>query len=160
MKCPVCGKKGSRVIDSRHTDDSGIRRRRLCSSCGRRFTTFEVLETEPVIVIKKDGSRQLFDKSKIMNGLSKACYKRPVTPEQINILVNSIEFEIQNSTKKEIPSTELGLRVLEKLKEIDEVSYVRFASVYRDFTDIESFMKELENMKSSSVGKKKRTRGM
>lgn len=147
MKCPVCGYTESKVIDSRPTGDSEIRRRRECLKCGGRFTTYEVLESVPIVVVKKDGSRQIFDRAKILNGLNKACYKRPVTPEDMNDLINEIEAELKNNSHTEITSSELGLMVMDKLKSLDEVSYVRFVSVYREFNDIESFMRELETLK-------------
>ncbi len=147
MKCPVCGNIDSKVIDSRPTGDSEIRRRRECLRCGGRFTTYEVLESVPIVVVKKDGSRQIFDRAKILNGLNKACYKRPVTPEDMNDLINSIEAELKNTSHTEITSSELGLMVMDRLRDLDEVSYVRFVSVYREFSDIESFLRELETLK-------------
>ena len=153
MKCPVCGNLVSKVIDSRPTD-SEIRRRRECLSCGRRFTTYEVHETVPIIVIKKNGTRQIFDKNKILNGLDKACYKRPmITVEDMDRIITEIEVDLRNSFKTEVHTSEIGSRVLEKLRDIDEVSYVRYASVYRNFDDIESFMEELKRMRED--GKKR-----
>lgn len=150
MKCPVCGKTESKVIDSRPTD-SEIRRRRECLSCGRRFTTYEVHETVPIIVIKKNGTRQIFDRSKILNGLDKACYKRSmITVEDMDRIITEIEVDLRNSFQTEVHTSEIGSRVLEKLRDIDEVSYVRYASVYRNFNDIESFMKELKAMKKET----------
>ena len=150
MKCPVCGKTESKVIDSRPTD-SEIRRRRECLSCGRRFTTYEVHETVPIIVIKKNGSRQIFDRNKILNGLDKACYKRSmITVEDMERIITEIEVDLRNSFQTEVHTSEIGSRVLEKLRDIDEVSYVRYASVYRNFNDIESFMQELNAMKKES----------
>ena len=147
MKCPVCGKSESKVIDSRPTD-SEIRRRRECLSCGRRFTTYEVHETVPIIVIKKNGTRQIFDRNKILNGLDKACYKRSmITVEDIERIITEIEVDLRNSFQTEVHTSEIGRRVLEKLRDIDELSYVRYASVYRNFNDIESFMQELSEMK-------------
>lgn len=147
MKCPVCGKSESKVIDSRPTD-SEIRRRRECLSCGRRFTTYEVHETVPIIVIKKNGTRQIFDRNKILNGLDKACYKRSmITVEDMERIITEIEVDLRNSFQTEVHTSEIGRRVLEKLRDIDEVSYVRYASVYRNFNDIESFMQELSEMK-------------
>jgi len=147
MKCPVCGKTDSKVIDSRPTDTE-IRRRRQCLSCGRRFTTYEVHETVPIIVIKKNGTRQIFDRNKILNGLDKACYKRSITLDDMNRIITEIEVDLRNSFQTEVHTSEIGRRVLEKLKDIDEVSYVRFASVYREFNDVESFMKELKDLKN------------
>lgn len=145
MKCPNCGCLESRVIDSRqNVDGNSIRRRRECMSCLRRFTTFEVLETLQIIVIKKDGSKQLFDKSKLLNGLMKACEKRPVNAQQI---ANEIEAELQNSLRQEVTSGDIGEMVMRKLKAADEVAYVRFASVYREFRDIESFINELNEIR-------------
>ena len=147
MKCPVCGNTESKVIDSRPTD-SEIRRRRECTSCGRRFTTYEVHEKVPLIVIKKNGTKQFFDRSKILNGLDKACYKRSmITPADMERIITEIEVDLRNSFQTEVHTSEIGRRVLEKLRDIDEVSYVRYASVYRNFNDIESFMQELKSMK-------------
>ena len=147
MKCPVCGNTDSKVIDSRPTD-SEIRRRRECTSCGRRFTTYEVHEKVPLIVIKKNGTKQFFDRSKILNGLDKACYKRSmITPADMERIITEIEVDLRNSFQTEVHTSEIGRRVLEKLRDIDEVSYVRYASVYRNFNDIESFMQELKSMK-------------
>lgn len=150
MKCPVCGETNSKVIDSRPTD-SEIRRRRECVSCGRRFTTYEVHEKVPLIVIKKNGTKQFFDRSKILSGLDKACYKRSkITPEDMDRIITEIEVDLRNSFQTEVHTSEIGRRVLEKLRDIDEVSYVRYASVYRNFNDIESFMQELKDMKKES----------
>ena len=147
MKCPVCGDVNSKVIDSRPSD-SEIRRRRECLSCGRRFTTYEVHEKVPLIVIKKNGTRQIFDRSKILNGLDKACYKRSmITLEDMERIITEIEVDLRNSFQTEVHTSEIGSRVLEKLRDIDEVSYVRYASVYRNFNDIESFMEELRQMR-------------
>lgn len=148
MRCPSCGHSESKVIDSRPNGDTEIRRRRQCLSCGQRFTTYEILEAVPIVVIKKDGSRQFFDRNKIMNGLVKACYKRPVTPDSMKRLINSIEGELRSSSKQEIPTEEIGKMVMQKLKMLDEVAYVRFASVYREFKDVETFMQELEHLKN------------
>ena len=150
MKCPVCGETNSRVIDSR-PNDSEIRRRRECMSCGRRFTTYEVHEKVPLIVIKKNGTKQIFDRSKILSGLDKACYKRSmITLEDMERIITEIEVDLRNSFQTEVHTSEKGRRVLEKLRDIDEVSYVRYASVYRNFNDIESFMQELRDMKKES----------
>ena len=147
MKCIYCGNEESKVLDSRNSDEANaIRRRRECLNCGRRFTTYETIETIPILVIKNDGSRQSFDSSKLKNGIIKACEKRPVSMSQIDNVVNNIEKTIQNKLTQEIKSSQLGEMVMDALKELDEVAYVRFASVYRQFKDIESFKKLLENM--------------
>ena len=150
MKCPVCGYQESKVIDSRPTENSSIRRRRECLACQKRFTTYEVIDTIPVVVIKKDKTREVFDRNKIMTGLVKSCYKRPVTTAQMEALVAEIESELQNSLQTEFPSSEIGAMVMEKLKKLDEVSYVRFASVYREFKDVETFMAELTQLLGTS----------
>ncbi|MBE6643195.1 MAG: transcriptional repressor NrdR [Clostridia bacterium] len=150
MKCPVCGNINSKVIDSRPTD-SEIRRRRECLSCGRRFTTYEIHEQVPIVVIKKDGSKQFFDRSKILKGLDKACYKRSmITLEDMERITTEIEVDLRNSFQTEVHTSEIGRRVLEKLRDIDVVSYVRYASVYRNFDDLDSFMRELKDIKKSS----------
>lgn len=147
MRCPFCGHDEDKVIDSRPSDEgSAIRRRRECISCNARFTTYEKVENLPLVVIKKDGTRQPFDRDKLISGIMKACEKRPVTTAQIENLVNSIESQSQNSLKREIMSQEIGEMVMERLKDIDEVSYVRFASVYRQFKDVNSFLVELNEM--------------
>ena len=147
MKCIYCGSEESKVLDSRNSDESNaIRRRRECLDCGRRFTTYETIETIPILVVKNDGSRQSFDALKIKNGIIKACEKRPVSLSQIDAIVEGIEKHIQNKLIQEIKSSELGEMVMEALKGLDEVAYVRFASVYRQFKDIESFKKLLENI--------------
>lgn len=147
MKCIYCGSEESKVLDSRNSDESNaIRRRRECLDCGRRFTTYETIETIPILVVKNDGSRQSFDALKIKNGIIKACEKRPVSLSQIDAIVEGIEKHIQNKLIQEIKSSELGEMVMEALKGLDEVAYVRFASVYRQFKDVESFKKLLENM--------------
>lgn len=150
MKCPICGYADSKVVDSRPTDGAGIRRRRECLKCKNRFTTYETYEisnTEPLVVIKKDNSLQLFDRNKILTGLLQACYKRPVTTAQINKIVEEIETELKNTLKTEFKTSEIGRLVMEKLKVLDDVSYVRFASVYREFKDVETFMTELSELK-------------
>lgn len=150
MKCPICSFPDSKVIDSRPTDGAGIRRRRECLECKNRFTTYETYEltnTEPLVVIKKDNSLQLFDRNKILTGLLQACYKRPVTTEQINRIVDEIETELKNTLKTEFHTSDIGKLVMVKLKELDDVSYVRFASVYREFKDVETFMEELNELK-------------
>lgn len=153
MRCPGCGFPESKVIDSRPIEDgNSIRRRRECLSCTKRFTTFEVVETVQIVVIKKDGSKELFDRAKLLGGLLKATQKRPVDAEQI---VNEIEAELQNTLRHEIHSVELGELVMDKLKAADEVSYVRFASVYREFRDVDSFLAELRDLKKKNhTGKK------
>jgi transcriptional repressor NrdR len=147
MKCPFCGYEESKVIDSRPTDDgSRIRRRRECISCQKRFTTYEIIESLPLIVIKKDKSRQAFDRQKLLNGMLRACEKRPVSIEALEDAVDSIESSLQNSLEREITSSKIGELTMEKLKDIDEVAYVRFASVYRQFRDINTFMDELTKL--------------
>lgn len=145
MKCPFCGKDDTRVVDSRPVEDSNtIRRRRLCDSCTKRFTTYEKIETIPLIVIKKDMNREQYDRSKIEAGVLRACHKRPVSIDDINSLVDNIEVEIFNREEKEISSTIIGELVMNNLKDLDPVAYVRFASVYREFKDINTFMDELK----------------
>ena len=147
MKCPFCFYEESKVIDSRPTDEGErIRRRRECLKCGKRFTTYEIIETVPVIVIKRDKSRQVFDRSKILSGLLRACEKRPLSIETLEKIVDEMEFTLQNSPDREVPSERIGELAMEKLKDIDEVAYVRFASVYRQFQDIQTFMDELKSM--------------
>ena len=147
MRCPYCGFSESKVIDSRPTDESNsIRRRRECLSCGKRFTTYETVESVPLVVVKKDGSRQSFDRSKILGGLIKACEKRPVPLETLDKAVTDIEQKLLGSMEREIPSERVGELVMEQLKTIDQVAYVRFASVYRQFQDIDSFMAELNKL--------------
>ena len=149
MKCPKCGYTESKVIDSRPTEENArIRRRRECLSCQNRFTTYETVETMPLLVIKKDKTRQTFDKTKLLNGIIEACHKRPVTLEQMENVANEIESELQNSLTKEVSSKHIGVLVMEKLKAINEVAYVRFAAVYREFKDLETFMRELEALKN------------
>ena len=147
MKCPYCGLENSRVIDSRPADDNtAIRRRRVCDECNKRFTTYEKVETIPLIIIKKDNNREAFDRSKIEAGILRACHKRPVSAQQITNTVDEIEAEIFNKEAKEFPSREIGEMVMEKLKDLDAVAYVRFASVYREFKDINTFMDELKKV--------------
>lgn len=147
MKCPACGHIESKVIDSRASDEGkSIKRRRECLACQRRFNTYEVVENIPLMVIKKNDSREPFDRNKVMNGIIRACQKRPVSIEQIEKIVNDIEAELQNSLNNEVPTTKIGELIMNKLKDIDAVSYVRFASVYREFKDVETFMKEIENI--------------
>lgn len=147
MRCPFCGYEESKVIDSRPTDEGErIRRRRECLSCAKRFTTYEIIETVPVIVIKKDKSRESFDRNKLLGGLLRACEKRPVTLDTLEHAVDDIEAKLQNSLDREVTSGTIGEYAMEKLKEIDEVAYVRFASVYRQFKDINTFMDELRKL--------------
>ena len=150
MKCPYCGKENTRVIDSRPTDDSSIRRRRQCDECGKRFTTYEKVETLPLIVVKKDNNREPYDREKIVAGIVRSCHKRPISMKQINDMVDDIEGQIFNMEEKEIPTTTIGSIVMDKLKDLDEVAYVRFASVYREFKDVNTFMtKSRKYLKSS-----------
>ena len=147
MKCPYCGYLESKVVDSRPTDEgSCIRRRRECLSCGRRFTTYETVESLPIVVVKKDGSRQSFDRNKILNGMLRACEKRPVSLAALETAALDIEQILQNSLEREVSTGQIGELVMERLKPLDEVAYVRFASVYRQFKDINSFMRELNKI--------------
>ena len=146
MKCPYCGKEYTRVIDSRPTDDSSIRRRRQCDECGKRFTTYEKVETLPLIVVKKDNNREPYDREKIVAGIVRSCHKRPISMTQINDMVDDIEGQIFNMGEKEIPTTTIGSIVMDKLKDLDEVAYVRFASVYREFKDVNTFMDEIKKI--------------
>lgn len=144
VKCPYCNEDDTKVIDSRPADDnSSIRRRRQCEKCGKRFTTYEKLETMPLMVIKKDNSREVYDRSKIEAGILRSCHKRPVSSQQINAMVDEIENWIFNLEEKEVETSAIGEKVMEKLKDMDEVAYVRFASVYREFKDVNTFMEEL-----------------
>ena len=147
MKCPFCGKENTRVIDSRPADDSSsIRRRRQCDECSKRFTTYEKVETIPLVVIKKDNNREPYDRSKIEAGVFRSCHKRPISVDQINALVDEVENAIFNLEEKEIPSYKIGEIVMDKLKNLDPVAYVRFASVYREFKDVNTFMNELKKI--------------
>lgn len=147
MKCPFCNFADTKVIDSRAQDDNSvIRRRRVCEQCGKRFTTYERVDMIPITVIKRDGTREIFDKAKLQNGIMKSCNKRPVTAQQIQKLVDDIENTLAGSGEREVESKQLGNMVIERLKDLDEVAYVRFASVYRQFKDINSFIDELEKM--------------
>ena len=147
MKCPYCLYPESKVIDSRPADDGQrIRRRRECIKCAKRFTTYEAIEGQPVIIIKRDKSRQVFDRTKLLSGMLRACEKRPVSLETLENAIDEIESQLQNSLEKEVSSVCVGEMALEKLKSIDEIAYVRFASVYRDFKDIDSFMAELKQL--------------
>lgn len=154
MRCPYCNKDNSRVIDSRPVEENNsIRRRRVCDSCGRRFTTYEKVETIPMIVIKKDNNREPYDRSKIEGGILRACHKRPVSMSQIKKAVDEIETEIYDREEKEISSKEIGEMVMAKIHRLDPVAYVRFASVYREFKDVETFMLELEKVLKSDADK-------
>lgn len=147
MKCPYCSNLESKVVDSRPSDEgSSIRRRRECLECHKRFTTYETVESLPLVVIKRDGSRQTFDKSKLLNGMIRACEKRPVSFDTLNGIALEIEQSLQNEMEREVSSVEIGELVMTKLKEVDEVAYVRFASVYRQFKDISTFMNELNKL--------------
>ncbi|MBQ5764532.1 MAG: transcriptional regulator NrdR [Clostridia bacterium] len=147
MKCPYCSFEESKVIDSRPTDEGErIRRRRECLKCQKRFTTYEIIESLPIIVIKKDKSREVFNRDKLLNGLLRACEKRPVSLEKLEDIIDDIEAVLQNSLDREISSDKIGELVMDKLKEVDEVAYVRFASVYRQFKDIGTFMSELNKL--------------
>ncbi len=148
MKCPYCLYPESKVIDSRPADDGQrIRRRRECIQCAKRFTTYEAIEGQPVIIIKRDKSRQVFDRNKLLSGMLRACEKRPVSIETLENAIDEIESQLQNSLEREVTSVEIGEMALDKLRSIDEIAYVRFASVYRDFKDIESFLNELNSLR-------------
>ena len=147
MKCPFCGTEDSKVIDSRPTDEGErIRRRRECLNCAKRFTTYEIIESLPIIVIKKDKSRETFDRDKLLNGILRACDKRQISINTLDNMIDEIESTIQNSLDREVTSVKIGELVMDKLKDIDEVAYVRFASVYRQFKDITTFMEELNKL--------------
>ncbi len=149
MKCPFCGYNDSKVVDSRHADEGdSIRRRRVCLSCGKRFTTYETVEQVPLMVIKRDGSRQAFDRQKMLWGMIRACYKRPVSTETLEQISIEIEQELRNTLTLEVSAEQVGELVMAKLKEVDDVSYVRFASVYRQFRDITTFRDELDKLLS------------
>lgn len=157
MKCMYCGCEDSKVIDSRSTDDGkSIRRRRECTSCGKRFTTFETIETVSFLVVKRDGTRQSYDRTKLKNGILRACEKRPISMAQIDAVVNSIEKTLYNSLDEEITSQKIGDIVMEQLKELDEVAYIRFAAVYRQFKDSATFFEEMSKIfNTAPKGKKK-----
>ena len=148
MKCPYCGFSESKVVDSRPADEGSIRRRRECLQCERRFTTYEIVESLPMVVIKKDGSRQTFDRSKVLRGIQRSCEKRPVPVADMERMALEIEQELQNKLEREISTELVGEMVMDKLKKADEVAYVRFASVYRQFKDINTFMSELNKLLS------------
>jgi len=157
MRCPFCDSADTKVIDSRPTEEGhAIRRRRGCDKCNRRFTTYEKVEETILMVIKKDGRREAFDRTKILNGIIKACEKRPVTMAQMEEIVNEIEKTISNSMEKEIESYDIGEHIMNHLKEVDEVAYVRFASVYRQFTDVNTFVKEIEKPIGPNKGNSKK----
>ena len=150
MKCPYCENEDTKVIDSRHTEEGhAIRRRRECDVCGKRFTTYEKVEEMVLMVVKKDGSREAFDRNKIMNGIIKACEKRPVTADEIDRIVSEIERGLNNMMEKEVSSNFIGELIMEQLQKVDEVAYVRFASVYRQFTDVSTFVAEIEKLLGS-----------
>ncbi|MCQ2420336.1 MAG: transcriptional regulator NrdR [Clostridia bacterium] len=147
MKCPFCSYEESKVVDSRHSEDGqSIRRRRECLACMKRFTTYETVERVPMVVVKRDGTRQSFDRNKVLNGMLRACEKRPVALADLEVAVDEIEQNIQNSLDREVSTESIGEQVMEKLKPMDEVAYVRFASVYRQFKDINSFKQELDKI--------------
>ena len=147
MKCPFCGHENTRVINSRPAEENNsIRRRRVCDECEKRFTTYEKIETIPLIIIKKDNNREAYDRSKIEKGVVRACHKRPISADQISQLVDEVETEIFNMEEREIPSSYIGELVMNKLKDLEAVAYVRFASVYREFKDINTFMDELKKV--------------
>ena len=151
MKCPYCGSDNTRVIDSRPAEDNcSIRRRRLCDDCSKRFTTYEKIEDTPLMVIKKDGSRQIYDRNKVINCVMKACGKRPVSLQQAENLAVDVEQQLLNTMKREVQSSEIGEMIMKRLKELDEVAYVRFASVYKQFKDVDTFMAELSKIISEN----------
>ena len=155
MKGPFCGGKDSEVIDTRHTNNSSIRRRRVCESCGKRFTTYEKIETVPLMVVKKSDIREPYDRAKLEGGIIRACHKRPISASQISDMVDRIESQIYARDDREIKSAEIGELVMEALREVDDVAYVRFASVYREFKDVDTFLREIEKIakKKDHVGK-------
>ncbi len=153
MRCPFCGCEESKVIDSRPTDEGErIRRRRECINCEKRFTTYEVIETVPIIVVKKDKSREVFDRNKLLGGMLRACEKRPVSLDQLDKAIDEIESQLQSSLEREVSTVAIGELAMEKLRELDEVAYVRFASVYRQFKDINTFMDELAKLLTENKG--------
>ena len=155
MKCPFCNQDDTRVVDSRPVDDnSSIRRRRMCDACGKRFTTYEKVETIPLTVIKKDNTREQYDRRKVENGVVRACYKRPVATADIQKVVDRIETKVFSLEEKEIPSSVIGELVMDKLKDLEAVAYVRFASVYREFKDVNAFMNELSKLLSTNTDRK------
>ena len=147
MKCPFCGYAESKVMDSRPTDEGArIRRRRECLQCGKRFTTYEIIESLPIVIVKRDKSREVFDRQKLFNGMLRACQKRPVPMQVLERAVDEIEAHLQNSLEREVPASKIGELAMEKLRAIDEVAYVRFASVYRQFKDVQSFKDEISKL--------------
>lgn len=147
MRCPFCGYEESKVMDSRPTDEgSRIRRRRECLQCGKRFTTYEIIESLPIVIVKRDKSREVFDRQKLFNGMLRACQKRPVSMQVLERAVDEIEATLQNSLEREVPASKIGELAMEKLRAIDEVAYVRFASVYRQFKDVQSFKDEISKL--------------
>ena len=150
MKCPTCGYPDSKVIDSRPTEEGSIRRRRECLNCGKRFTTYEKIESVPIVVIKKDGSRQTYDREKLQRGIMNSCASRPVSMDTVDGILDKIESTVHNSLEREVSSQKIGQMVMDELRQVDEVAYVRFASVYKQFKDIDTFKAELEKM----MGKK------
>ncbi len=147
MKCPFCGNDNTRVVDSRPVDDNtAIRRRRMCDSCGKRFTSYEKVELSPLMVVKKDLTREQYNRNKIEDGVIRACHKRPVSAQQIKDLVDSVETEIYNKGEREVSTAKIGEMVMKRIKDLDAVAYVRFASVYREFKDVETFMDEIRKM--------------
>ncbi len=158
MKCPYCSEADTKVIDSRPADDnSSIRRRRQCERCGKRFTTYEKLETMPLMVIKKDNSREPYERAKVESGMIQACHKRPVSPQQIRRMIDEIEVQIFSREEQEVPTSVIGELVMEQLRKVDEVAYVRFASIYREFKDVNTFMEELRKLlkKEEETGQQK-----
>ena len=156
MKCMYCGCEDSKVIDSRATDDNSIRRRRECIACGKRFTTFETIEVAPVLVVKRDGTRQAYDRTKLKNGIMRACEKRPISISQIDDIVNNIEKNLYNNLEAEVSSLVIGDWVMEELKNVDEVAYIRFAAVYRQFKDSATFFEEMSKIfNTAPKGRKK-----
>ncbi|WP_058485132.1 transcriptional regulator NrdR [Defluviitalea phaphyphila] len=154
MKCPFCNGEDTKVVDSRPSEENNsIRRRRQCEKCGRRFTTYEKIETIPIMVIKRDGTREVFDRNKILNGIVKSCNKRSISMQEMESIVDDVENVIFNTLQKEVHSTQIGELVMEKLKAVDEVAYVRFASVYRQFKDINTFMDELTKLLKAKQNK-------
>ncbi len=159
MRCPVCGCTQDKVLDTRPIDDErSIRRRRECLNCQHRFTSYETVEKPALIVCKRDNTREAFNRDKIMNGIKKACQKRPVSLRQMSAIVDSIEADFQNNMRMEISTSEIGERIMDGLRELDEVAYIRFASVYRDFDDLDSFLEELDNLKRLREERKKNSK--
>ena len=150
MKCPICGFEKTQVVDSRPTENSSIRRRRECLSCKHRFTTYEFIEKVPLFVIKKDGSKEVFDRQKLLAGLIKSCYKQNVKNEDLDALVDDIEAELLNNLRSDVPTREIGEMVMVRLQKLDEISYVRFASVYREFKDIDTFLHAINQLRSKT----------